>query len=73
MVDANNKNNKAREIIQANKSDNDANMVATMTIVNRTVDCDEYILLLLQKNSVKKVISPLLKQNYFRKWLFLIL
>ena len=39
-IDIDNNSNKARKIMQANKSDNDAN-TAAITIVNRTVDCDD--------------------------------
>ena len=42
VVDDNNNSNKARKIMQANKSDNDANPAAAgITIVGRTVDWDE--------------------------------
>ena len=42
-ADANNNSNKARKIMQANKSDNDTNAAAAaaMAIVGRTVACDE--------------------------------
>ena len=38
--DIDNNSNQARKIMQANKSDNDANTVA-ITIVNHTVHCDD--------------------------------
>ena len=39
MVGAN--NNKERKTMRPNKSNNDANAAAAMTIVDRTVDCEE--------------------------------